>query len=107
MSGLDEPSHRTCPIGKFSRRLIEVVERNVRSGRLSFTTDIDNAIKESDVVFSAVGTPPGQGGEADLRAVWTVATSFAKNLNNYKVFINKSTVPVGTGKKTWLTRQLC
>lgn len=80
--------------------LLEVVQRNVRAGRLSFTTDIDKAIQDSKVVFSAVGTPPGEGGEADLRAVWTVATSFAKNLNDYKVFINKSTVPVGTGKKT-------
>ena len=81
--------------------LLEVVQRNVRAGRLSFTTDISKAIKESKVVFSAVGTPPGEGGEADLRAVWTVATSFAENLNGYKVFINKSTVPVGTGKKTY------
>jgi len=80
--------------------LLEVVQRNVRAGRLSFTTDIDQAIQNSKVIFSAVGTPPGEGGEADLRAVWAVATSFAKNLNNYKVFINKSTVPVGTGKKT-------
>ena len=80
--------------------LIEVVQRNVKAGRLSFTTDIDSAIKKSKVIFSAVGTPPGEGGEADLRAVWTVAASFAKNLNEYKVFINKSTVPVGTGKKT-------
>ena len=80
--------------------LIEVVERNVKAGRLSFTTDIDTAIRKSNVVFSAVGTPPGEGGEADLRAVWAVATSFAKNLDSYKVFINKSTVPVGTGQKT-------
>lgn len=81
--------------------LLDIVERNVRAGRLSFTTDIDKAIQKSKVIFSAVGTPPGEGGEADLRAVWTVASSFAKNLNSYKVFINKSTVPVGTGKKTW------
>ncbi|MFA6793423.1 MAG: UDP-glucose/GDP-mannose dehydrogenase family protein, partial [Candidatus Neomarinimicrobiota bacterium] len=80
--------------------LSEVVERNVRAGRLTFTTDIDSAIRKSKVIFSAVGTPPGQGGEADLHAVWTVAGSFAKNLNGYKVFINKSTVPVGTGQKT-------
>ncbi len=80
--------------------LIEVVERNVKAGRLSFTTDIDTAIRKSNVIFSAVGTPPGEGGEADLRAVWAVATSFAKNLDSYKVFINKSTVPVGTGQKT-------
>ncbi|MEA1986578.1 MAG: UDP-glucose/GDP-mannose dehydrogenase family protein [Candidatus Marinimicrobia bacterium] len=81
--------------------LKELVDSNEKAGRLKFSTDIDEAIRNSEVVFSAVGTPPGEGGEADLRAVWAVATTFAKNLNNYKVFVNKSTVPVGTGKKTY------
>lgn len=80
--------------------LKEVVDRNVKAGRLRFSTRIDIAIQESDVIFSAVGTPPGKGGEADLEAVWKVASTFAKNLNKYKLFINKSTVPVGTGLKT-------
>ena len=87
--------------------LKEVVDRNVKAGRLRFSTKIDKAILESDVVFSAVGTPPGEGGEADLRAVWAVATTFSKNLNGYKVFVNKSTVPVGTGRKVYnLIREL-
>ena len=81
--------------------LKEVVDRNVKAGRLRFSTDIDKAIRDSDVIFSAVGTPPGEGGEADLRAVWAVATVFAKNLDGYKVFVNKSTVPVGTGRKVY------
>jgi len=81
--------------------LKELVDSNVKAGRLKFSTDIDESISKSEVIFSAVGTPPGEGGEADLRAVWAVAKRFAKNLNSYKVFVNKSTVPVGTGKKTY------
>lgn len=81
--------------------LKELVDSNVKAGRLEFSTDIDRSIKNSEVIFSAVGTPPGDGGEADLKAVWLVAKRFAKNLNSYKVFVNKSTVPVGTGKKTY------
>ncbi len=81
--------------------LKELVDSNVEAGRLEFSTDIDESIKKSEVIISAVGTPPGEGGEADLKAVWLVAKRFAKNLNSYKVFVNKSTVPVGTGKKTY------
>lgn len=81
--------------------LKEVVERNVSAGRLSFSTDIDQSIQNADVIFSAVGTPPGKGGEADLDAVWKVAAVFSKNLNSYKIFVNKSTVPVGTGAKVY------
>lgn len=78
--------------------LEEIVERNVREGRLSFTTDTGMAIKESMAVFSAVGTPMAKNHEADLQYVQAVAETFGKNLNGYKVFINKSTVPVGTGE---------
>ncbi|HDR04933.1 MAG TPA: UDP-glucose/GDP-mannose dehydrogenase family protein [Candidatus Marinimicrobia bacterium] len=81
--------------------LKEVLDRNVQAGRLSFSTEVDKAIQAADVVFSAVGTPPGKGGEADLDAVWKVGETFAKNLNSYKIFVNKSTVPVGTGKKVY------
>ncbi len=81
--------------------LKELVDSNVKAGRLKFSTDIDESISKSEVIFSAVGTPPSKGGEADLEAVWAVAKRFAKNLNSYKVFVNKSTVPVGTGKKTY------
>ncbi|MDA3854830.1 MAG: UDP-glucose/GDP-mannose dehydrogenase family protein [Candidatus Woesearchaeota archaeon] len=77
--------------------LKELVNKNVEKGRLQFTTYIDKAIQESDVIFSAVGTPPDEDHKADLQYVKAVATIFAKNLNKYKVFVNKSTVPVGTG----------
>lgn len=66
---------------------------------IEFTTNIENAIRESEVVFSAVGTPPGEDGSADLSYVLAVAKTFGQCQNNYKVFVTKSTVPVGTGDK--------
>ncbi len=81
--------------------LKEVLDRNVKAGRLRFSSRIPESIQQADVVFSAVGTPPGKGGEADLEAVWKVSTVFAENLNGYKIFVNKSTVPVGTGKQVF------
>lgn len=81
--------------------LEELVEKNVKEERLSFTASIGQAIREADVVFSAVGTPEDkQTGKADLRHVFSVAETFGKNLNGYKVLVNKSTVPVGTADKT-------
>ncbi len=77
--------------------LEEMVARNVEDGRLSFTTDIVDAVKRSEVVFIAVGTPPREDGQADLSGVEEVAKTIAKGLNGYKVIVNKSTVPVGTG----------
>ena len=77
--------------------LYELVDRNVNAGRLSFTTKIDEAIQQADVIFIAVGTPQGENGEANISAVESVARSIGKNLNNYKVICTKSTVPVGTG----------
>ena len=77
--------------------LYELVDRNVNAGRLSFTTKIDEAIQQADVIFIAVGTPQGDNGEANISAVESVARSIGKNLNNYKVICTKSTVPVGTG----------
>lgn len=86
------------PIYEFG--LEELVKENVRQGRLSFTTDIGKAIRESDAVFSGVGTPPDpKTGEADLQYVFAVAEEFGKNLNGYKVLVNKSTVPVGTADR--------
>jgi UDPglucose 6-dehydrogenase len=84
-----------CPI--YEPGLLELIKKNVKSKRLTFTTDVPTAIKESDVIFSAVGTPMGENYEADLKYVKAVAQTFAENLNGYKVFVNKSTVPVGTG----------
>ena len=77
--------------------LYELVDRNVNAGRLSFTTKVDEAIQQADVIFTAVGTPQSDNGEANISAVESVARSIGKNLNNYKVICTKSTVPVGTG----------
>ncbi len=80
--------------------LEELVEKNVKEKRLSFTTSIGKAIKEAEVVFNAVGTPEDKKtGKADMRYVHTVAETFGKNLNGYKILVNKSTVPVGTADK--------
>ena len=77
--------------------LYELVDRNVNAGRLSFTTKVDEAIQQADVIFIAVGTPQSDNGEANISAVESVARSIGKNLNNYKIICTKSTVPVGTG----------
>ena len=77
--------------------LYELVDRNVNAGRLSFTTKVDEAIQQADVIFIAVGTPQSDNGEANISAVESVARSIGKNLNSYKVICTKSTVPVGTG----------
>jgi UDPglucose 6-dehydrogenase len=79
--------------------LPEIIERNVREERLTFTTDFDGAIKKSFVIFVAVGTPPMPNGAADLRAIFDVATSIARAMDRYKVIVVKSTVPVGTNEK--------
>ncbi len=81
----------------FEPGLDEVVDRNVRQGRLTFTTDLPAAIRESLVIFIAVGTPPDQTGAADLTFVKEVARAIAANLTDYKVIVTKSTVPMGTG----------
>ncbi|MCC6800743.1 MAG: UDP-glucose/GDP-mannose dehydrogenase family protein [Anaerolineae bacterium] len=77
--------------------LAEVLTRNVKSKRLSFTTSYDEALQEAEFVFIAVGTPEGVDGEADLQYVRMAAESIAKNMDHPLVIINKSTVPVGTG----------
>ena len=77
----------------------ELVQRNRREGRLTFTTDIKKAIDSSLVIFIAVGTPPRGDGSADLTYVEGVAKTIAKCMDGYKVVVTKSTVPVGTGKR--------
>jgi len=77
--------------------LEELVERNVRSGRLSFTTSYAEGIENCEFIFIAVGTPSGVDGEADLRYVEASARSIAENMVSETIIINKSTVPVGTG----------
>src|SRR5215468_6876854 len=77
--------------------LEELVARNVADGRLQFSTDLAAAVHRSDIIFIAVGTPPKASGESDLSAVEEVALGIARALDRYKVIVNKSTVPVGTG----------
>lgn len=77
--------------------LEELVERNVRAGRLSFTTSYARGLKGSEFVFIAVGTPSGENGEADLQYVAAAAKSIAENMTAPLIIINKSTVPIGTG----------
>ena len=79
--------------------LEDMVLRNVKAGRLSFTTDIRTCLDEAEVVFSAVGTPPDEDGSADLHYVLDVARTVGKNIKKYLVFVTKSTVPVGTAQK--------
>lgn len=77
--------------------LEELVMRNVKGGRLSFTTSYTEALKKAEFAFIAVGTPEGVDGAADLQYVQAAATSIAKNMTDPLIIINKSTVPIGTG----------
>ena len=94
---IDQLNNGIMPI--YEPGLKELVDRNIKGKRLKFTADVPNAILNSDVIFTAVGTPMGQDGEADLTAVEAVAKTVAQNLNGYKVICTKSTVPVGTGER--------
>jgi UDPglucose 6-dehydrogenase len=76
-----------------------IFKRNLREGRLTFTTNLEDALKESLVVFLALPTPPGEDGSADLRYVLGVAEDLGNMMTDYKVIVDKSTVPVGTADK--------
>ena len=78
--------------------LEDLVLRNSQAGRLRFTTNLADCLDNVEVVFCAVGTPPDEDGSADLTYVREVAKTFGQNINSYKVFVTKSTVPVGTSK---------
>jgi len=80
--------------------LDQVVEKNVKDGRLHFTTDIQSAVQGAEVVFLAVGTPPKADGSPDMSYYQQAAKDVAEAMNGYKVLVTKSTVPIGTGK--WL-----
>ena len=76
-----------------------LVKKNIKNGRLRFSTKIRDAVDSSLVIFIAVGTPPRGDGSADMRYVESVAEEIAENIKGYKVIVTKSTVPVGTGAK--------
>lgn len=76
-----------------------LVKRNQSNGRLTFTTDMQMAVQKSDVIFIAVGTPPDEDGSADLTHVLDVARQIGQHMRQYKIVVNKSTVPVGTAFK--------
>ncbi len=82
--------------------LDQIVERNAKVGRLSFTTDLSLAIKNSLVIFLAVGTPPNEDGTPNMNYVEGAVRTIAEEMNGYKVLVTKSTVPVGTGE--WVRR---
>ena len=82
--------------------LNELVKKNISQKRLNFETNLKKSLKNASAVFIAVGTPSRKGdGHADLTYVYDVAKDIGRNLNEYAVVVNKSTVPVGTGKKVY------
>ena len=89
--------HGKLPI--YEPGLEPLVVHNLREGRLTFTTDVGQAVERSDVVFIAVGTPPDEDGSADLRHVLDVAGTIGRRMNARKIVITKSTVPVGTAER--------
>ncbi len=96
---IDEAKIATLKAGKvpfYEPGLEELVRRNVEEQRLSFGTDLDSAVKRSEVVFIAVGTPQGPDGKANVSQVLQTASATARALDRYKIIVTKSTVPVGT-----------
>ncbi|GHT83574.1 UDP-glucose 6-dehydrogenase [Spirochaetia bacterium] len=85
-----------------------IVERNIRADRLRFTTDLSAAVKANGVVFIAVGTPPAEDGSADLSYVEAAAREIGRAMESYTVIVDKSTVPVGTGRLVtkWIGEEL-
>ena len=79
--------------------LEEMVQRNTAEGRLVFTTVLNKAVRQSAIIFIAVGTPQGEDGSADLQHVLAVARDIGRAMNEYKVIVDKSTVPVGTAAR--------
>ena len=100
-SDIDEEKIKVLQTGKmpiYEPGLDELVERNTKAERLSFSIDVGKTIRDSEVIFIAVSTPQSENGEADISAVKAVAKIIGQNLNSRKVVCTKSTVPIGTGK---------
>jgi UDPglucose 6-dehydrogenase len=85
--------------------LEDMVHRNMKKGRLQFTTDISEALEDCEVLFTAVGTPPDKDGSADLQYVLSVARDCGRNMKDYLLIVTKSTVPVGTAQKVRMALQ--
>ncbi|MBT4435031.1 UDP-glucose/GDP-mannose dehydrogenase family protein, partial [bacterium] len=83
-------------IGIYEPGLANLVERNAKENRLSFTTDYKSSIENSEIIFLAVPTPPNEDGSADLQYIEKASLELANYVNNYKIIVTKSTVPVGT-----------
>ncbi|MCF6776430.1 UDP-glucose/GDP-mannose dehydrogenase family protein [Thiotrichales bacterium 19X7-9] len=90
-------NHGLCPI--FEPGLEALIQKNIKAGRIGFQTEAKQAIEDSEVIFIAVGTPPEEDGSADLQYVLQVAQTIGMHLNDEKIIVNKSTVPVGTADK--------
>lgn len=88
-----------CELPFYEENLEKLIQKNTYINRLIFTTDIKYLVDYSDVIFIAVGTPPASDGSADLKYIYQCADDIAKNINNYKIIVIKSTVPPGTCKK--------
>ncbi len=90
---------RNGEIPIYEPHLDVLFERNIKANRLSFTTNLAEGIQDAEIIFLALPTPPGEDGSADLRYILGVAEDLGKLLTNYKVIVDKSTVPVGTADK--------
>lgn len=90
---------RSGEVPIYEPHLDVLFERNIKANRLSFTTNLEEGIKDAEIIFLALPTPPGEDGSADLRYILGVADDLGKLLKDYKVIVDKSTVPVGTAEK--------
>ncbi|MCH8241624.1 MAG: UDP-glucose/GDP-mannose dehydrogenase family protein [Planctomycetes bacterium] len=99
---IDEEKIRRLEAGEvpiFEPGLKEIVERNTKAARLTFTTDLADAVRKSRIIFLAVGTPPAEDGSPDLTAILSVSSQIGKAMDDYRIVVMKSTVPVGTHAK--------
>ena len=94
---IDSLNNGIVPI--YEPGLEEILKRNYKAKRLFFTSNLNEAVKKSDIIFICVGTPTKKSNSADLKHVFTVAKQLKKSISKYKIIITKSTVPVTTGDK--------
>ena len=94
---VDQLKRGEVPI--YEPHLALLFERNIKQGRLTFTTDLEEGIADAKIIFLALPTPPGADGEADLKYILQVADQLGHLITDYKIVVNKSTVPVGTAEK--------